>query len=475
MLVADTTQKKQIPRHTLPSADSHEDNMASFFAEKKPNTKEVFYQKINELQQEKNKANSSFLKDKLFGFSRLIFSRESSYRGLIDIFAEDTPTILVEALRGKAAFVESVFSHCLTTSMIFLAPVITKFLVKLNVPKIFSQESKGNDRNLMLFTRGDLDTNESFEKAKERIVKEEVQDSINLANFFGTQAKKLDQHLQRIENTENFLNDFKSNSSNRGKITALKDKVLQQQSYIEGAFWASVPFIKRLFRKYILGVDRFTGSMKYLKDKEADKLGNQKNFTIKQVFGTLGSFAIAPILMKIGNKTIKNDDLVEKFSFLKTLKRNFDTKHGYYPKLGAFLTYGNMPLMFSKISNSQDKFELLENVTRFFATFMSLFFGDRITNGNLAKKADQELVNSYGANPGILYEKSSSKLFPEATKFQEIVDKTSHDESLKRKAIELYEKTFLNGFGLHIAGTFVIKYLINYLTQFRVEKALKKI
>jgi hypothetical protein len=214
--------------------------------------------------------------------------------------------------------------------------------------------------------------------------------------------------------------------------------------------------------------------MKYLNDKDANRLGNQENFSIKQVVGTLGSFAIAPILMKLGVNSIKKDDLLNKIPFIKTLKRNLDTKHGYYPKLGAFLTYGNMPLMFSKISNSQDKFELIENITRFFATFMSLFFGDRLTNGHLAKKADQELVNEFGSKPGILYEKSSSKLFPEATKFQEVLDRTTDAPKLRQKAIDKYQKTFLNGFGLHIGGTFILKYLINYLTQFRVQKALKE-
>ncbi len=461
--------------HIIYPEKNSEDNQRSPALENNNFTQETFEEQIRELINEKNKKTEGFFKDKIFGFSRLIFSRESTYRGLIDLFAEDIPAVLVEALRGKAACLEAIFKNFLSTSMIFVAPLITKFLVKLNLPKIFSQDALSNARNLMLFRREDLDSDHDFENAKSRIIKEEIQDSVNLANFFGTQKENLDKYSRKILGTENFLAQLESHSGNRAKINFLKDKVLEQQSYIEGAFWASVPFLQRLFRKYVLGVGRFTGSMKYLKDKDADKLGNQKNFTVKQIFGTLGSFAIAPILMKLGTFSIKKENWLEKIPFFKTLKRNLDTKHGYYPKLGAFLTYGNMPLMFSKIFNSQDRFELMENVIRFFATFTSLFFGDRVTNGNLAKKADKELVDRFGASPGILYEKSSSKIFPEAAKFQEVLDRTSHDKNLKQRAIELYQKTFLNGFSLHIVGTFLIKYLINYITQFRVQKALKAV
>ena len=48
---------------------------------------------------------SSWL-DRLWNYSKVVFTRESTYRGFVDLFAEDTPSLLIEALRGRAAFLE---------------------------------------------------------------------------------------------------------------------------------------------------------------------------------------------------------------------------------------------------------------------------------------------------------------------------------------------------------------------------------
>lgn len=435
---------------------------------------------------EENKEDENgYFKQKLFDYSKLVFSRESTYRGFVDLFAEDTPALAAEALRGKAAFLEALFKHCMTTSMIFLSPYITKFIAYLKSFEILnSNEANPADyKYLMLFSREDLDDQKNFDEARSRIISEEVQDQLNTAQFYGFNTKKANDTLEEAKRIQKFMSNYKASDGLREKVLRLKDEVIRVQTWVEGIFWSAVPFIDRLFRKYVLGVNRFVGSMQYLSDKDANKLGNKENFTAKQIFGTIACMFSSPIIINVLMSMIKNPVMLAKSSFTRMLKEQLDTNHGFYPKLGLFIIQGDAAYLISRVLNSQDVFEMVENLIKFVVTGSSLFFGDRVTNGGLARNVDDIFTRKHGLEPGIFYYRESEsngglfsdlkRAFPEAAKYQHVLDKTKHDPKLEREATKLYQETFYKGFALHAMGTFFLKLFVNWTTRTRVAKALK--
>ena len=90
-------------------------------------TKEIgklFHQVVNKHKQEHKE--DSFLQW-FKNLSKIIFSRESTYRGLLEVFTDDLPAIIVEATRGKAAFLESILNQTASSSLMFLTPSISKY------------------------------------------------------------------------------------------------------------------------------------------------------------------------------------------------------------------------------------------------------------------------------------------------------------------------------------------------------------
>jgi len=61
--------------HIIYPEKNSEDNQRSPALENSNYTQETFEEQIRELINEKNKKSEGFFKDKIFGFSRLIFSR----------------------------------------------------------------------------------------------------------------------------------------------------------------------------------------------------------------------------------------------------------------------------------------------------------------------------------------------------------------------------------------------------------------
>lgn len=435
--------------------------------------------------QENKEDENNYFKQKLFDYSKLVFSRESTYRGFVDLFAEDTPALAAEAFRGKAAFLEALFKHSMTTSMIFFSPYITKFIAYLKSFEIFNskEENSADYKYLMLFSREDLDNQETFDKARSRIISEEVQDQLNMAQFYGFDSKKAKHTLEEAKRIQTFMSAYKPSDGLREKTLRLKDEVIKVQTWIEGAFWSAVPFIDRLFRKYVLGVNRFVGSMKYLSDEDANKLGNKENFTAKQIFGTIACMFSSPIIINVLMSMIKNPAMLAKSAFVRMLKGQLDTNHGFYPKLGLFIIQGDAAYLMSKVLNSQDVFEMVENLIKFVVTGSSLFFGDRVTNGSLARNVDDTFTRKHKLEPGVFYYREPGTngglfseikhAFPEAAKYQHVLDKTKHDPKLEREATKLYQKTFYKGFALHAIGTFLLKLFVNWTTRTRVAKALK--
>ncbi len=428
-------------------------------------------------------AEKSFFKD----YSKVVFSRESTYRGFVDVFANDIPELAAAATRNKAYFLEELMKSITATGAIFLAPKATKLSAKIAASSILSDEERKDLDKYLLFSRTDIDDLESLEKAKPEIARKEAIDQENLAKLFGQESKKGKEHLKKAAEIKEFFKNLKITEDLKEKLHKLKKSVIIGENIIESSFWGFFPFLSRLFRKYALGIDRFTGTLDYIKDQDNDKLGNQKGFTKRQMLGTLAAMFFPPLLTILGLKITDDKEAVSKSDFLKGLKNQLDMKHGVYPKLGLFALFGAVPMLVSKVFNAQGPLELFESIIKFSITCSSLLLGDRVTNGTLAKKADKELQKEFGTSPGILYHhvdkqkgkalSASQKLsqtFPEASKFQEVLDKTNHDEKLKETALGKYTKVLYKGFSLHAAGSFLVKMLVFKLTKLKAILAIKE-
>lgn len=418
--------------------------------------------------------------EKVLDYSKVVFSRESTYRGFVDIFAEDLPNIVGDAFRGKAAFLEACFKSVLTTGYIFTIPSILKRIARFTYQTIFPNLDHKAVDALMLFGLDDLESNTKLNLAKERILEQETTDSKNQSQLYEG-FDKANAIKGKLEHLKTFINDFNPDDEFRENMYKVKKNIFTKLSWYTSFMGTAVPIVKRLFRKYVLGADRFVGSMNYLKDKDADKLGNVKGFSFKQILLNAVSFTSVPLLFNGFMNFDKNSFLKPLFD---KLKPGMDTRHSYHPKTGLFAPISSLPYLISKMINSQDRFELMENIIRFSVSCSSLFFGDRATNGVFAKAADKQLTQKHGVEPGILYYKDQeegkgigawlAKFFPEAAKINHVMDRTNGNQPLQEEATNLFRKIFYKGFFFHSIGTFLLKLGVNWITKARVESALAK-
>ena len=425
----------------------------------------------NLAQDSKEKHDKASLAQWFKDFSKVIFSQESTYRGLLEFFTDDLPSI-VDALRGKAALLESMFQSVCSTGLMLTTPIVAKTFARFYSRQIFQEDLASQVDTLMLFQRKDLESDENFNNAKSRIINDELQEQMTMFDF--KRAKGLEGSVKKASALFDFMNNQESNKDLRGKISKLKDDVIKAHSWFESITWSVIPLAQRIFRKHVLGLERFSGSVKYLSDSEAQKLGSEKGFSLKQVLGTVFSSISSPLLVSLGLSKI-NDSRSDNNLLLAFLKKQLDTEHSYFPKLGLFVFQGELPYIISKIFNSQDRFELVENTIKVLTNNLSTFFGDRLTNGNFAKAYDKKLVKEFNIEPGVLYQKSENafaNLFPEANKFTEVINKTKKNPLLRKKAKEFFEQAFYKGFGLHVALMFLARFLINGITKLRVKNAL---
>jgi hypothetical protein len=418
---------------------------------------------------------------KLFHLPMVLFSRESIYRGLIESFAVDVPACLAAATRNKTYFLETIFETLMNNFIVYATPAITKFIAGARSKAIFNG-SAGQYYNYMLFNRADLDNNETFDKARMRILEDEVSDNETMLGIFGNRQGQSNNRTDQIQQIKTFMENYQANDILREKILQLKDDVIKAQSWIEGAYWGFIPLARRLFRKYVLGQDRFTGTLAYLSNEDNNKLGNEKGFSLKQILGTFVSMSLTPLLVNGFLKLIKDPELLANSLFVRKLKDEMDTSHGFHPKLGLFISSGELSFLISRIFNAQDMFEMLENVLEFFVSAGSLLFGDRVTNGVFAKQADKKLSHEFGSKPGILYDVSKAKpgslteivdsIFPRASKYVQVISKCLGNDSLIAKAAKEYSKVFYKGFAAHGLLIFAANMLINLVTRLRVKSAM---
>ena len=450
----------------------------------------VLNKNLHEIKQEKKEQESKQaktwtenIKDKMNQLSKILFSRESTYRGIIDILAEELPSLVVESLRGTNSVIEHVFKYIVTTSIIMGVPYFAKFFSSQAATKILKNIDPKQHGLALLFNREDLETKENFEKAKTKIIKEEVLDQMNLIRLWGIDSEKSKKHLKKAEEIKDFVKNLDNNEAVRKEALELKDEVVKKQTLLMSVLSGAVPYTTRLFRKFALGINRFTGSQKYLNDKDANKLGN-KGFTLRQGLGTLACMFSSPLVANNLVKQFNETDPKKQSRFVKMMSKQLDTRHSFFPKIGTYIVSSSIPYLISRLFNAQDKYEFLETVIKSTINGGSLFFGDRATNGRFAKSADKELSKEHGSEPGILYHPEDPKkgfwswlanIFPEARQFPEIIEKTQDNKELQKDAINKYQSSFLKGFFSHSFGIALVKFVINKFTQSRVEKDLEKL
>lgn len=411
--------------------------------------------------------------DKAQYLAEVVCSRESTYRAALDLIAYEIPAIVAESTRNIYKAAEAVFEAVMATCMIYFAPKITK-VVADNLAKLtFDKEELKDAHNFLLFSMNDLDSVESANKAKKRILNEETNDLNFLAKLFKGQKQKAEFNREAAE-IKTFAQNFNADESKLNKIKQHKRAVILGESLVEGGLWAALPLMIKAFRRYVLGQEGFTGTLNYLNKKQSKKIGVSSGYSLIQKIGMGVGLLISPLLnMFLLNKT-KDPSKIQKGSWLETIRNQLDMTHRYFPKLGLLFSYINLPSLVNELLSAQGRFELFEVIAAWLSVVPSWWFGHRATNGVLAKQADKYLAQKYNVEPGILVEASDlNQAMPEPAKIQHIFDRTKDNPDLRKEARELHAKVLYKGFGLHAVFIFGIKMLVNYLTKTLVKSDLK--
>lgn len=96
--------------------------------------------------------------------AKVLHSRESTYRGLLDVIAWDIPAYIAAASRNVYDLAETVFKSVIGTSLIFVSPKITRAVAETLGKYLLPEEHHKDIKHLMLFSRGELDDLEGMEK-----------------------------------------------------------------------------------------------------------------------------------------------------------------------------------------------------------------------------------------------------------------------------------------------------------------------
>ena len=434
------------------------------------------------------------------GFAKIVDSRESTYRLALDLTAFDLPTLGAEAFRGIWRFLEAGWEAGIGTFMVFAAPKITTWVAEFVSKYILSKEEQTHTNNYLRFNMSELSSTSNMEKALQRIKNEEPKDQERISKIYEEIGNKKysEQYKNNANNIKDFCSAFKPTEESRDKIYKLKRAVILGESLIEGGVWGSFGLSLRFFRKYILGQERFTGTMGYTSNEESSALGEGGELTLAQkIFGTATIF-LSPVLNTILLKNTKDKKAVEKSGFLSIVDSHLDMTHGVFPKLGLLFTYTSVPKWASTFITSQGWYERLERVFKFLTIIPSWWLGHRITNGILAMNADKKLAKKYGVKEGILLKEEylepqdtkglgfMEKLkyrYPEPARIHHVLDRVEKDsknmnEETKKKfreeAEDLHAKTLYTGFALHSFLVWCITMLVNWSTKLRVKHALAK-
>lgn len=265
---------------------------------------------------------------------------------------------------------------------------------------------------------------------------------------------------------------MKINDKKREQIKALKKAVILGESFVESFIWGGYYFFNRMFRKYVLKQDRFTGTKGYESDDEAKNTGDSSSMKLWQKLGVLGAMLSGPAANKFLLNKIEDKEALSKTPWLQTVKNQWDMTHGVFPKLGLLFSYVQLPASIGQMFAAQGPNELLENIMRQFTMVPSWWFGHKLTNGVLAKQADSKLKEKFGVD-GILVEPENlHKKAPEPAKIQHILKSVKANPDLEKEARKEHAKALYKGFTFHALLLFLARMSMNWVTKLRVTKKL---
>ncbi len=413
--------------------------------------------------------------DKARNVAEIVCSRESIFRSALDLTGWEIPVLIASATRNLYSFTEALFQGSYAFSLMVLAPYFTKWVGQLSGQFIMKEDEKKDIDKYMLFQLNDLDDHQSFQKGLTRIKQEEPEDSLFLAKLYANNQMKANKYENKAKSLTEFFDKLEIDDEKFARIKKLKRAAIQGESIIEGGLWGFMFLANRLFRKYVLKQDRFTGTAQYQSKEESKKTTDSSKMAWWQWAGSIGGIIVSPIVNHFILNKIEDKDAVAKSPWLKTLKNQWDMTHGIYPKLGLMVSFLMLPCNIGMMFSSQGKNEFIENLLTLFTMVPSWWFGHRVTNGVLAKMADNKLSKDFGVEKGILVEPADlHQAMPEPAKIQHVLRKVSHDPKLEKAARDAHAKVLYQGFTLHSLMIFGMRLLINQITKWRVTNQLKK-
>ncbi len=406
-----------------------------------------------------------------------ISSRESTYRTFLDLSAYTLPQVLADAFRGPKKFIESLFEGSIDVASVLFSPNLIKFLSRVIARSTLSPELLPHADQLMLFSMEELRDQEKFQQGIARIKEEDVTDKLNIANIVGrlspAQADKAKADAEKINQ---FCDNFKATEEARQQAYQLKKKTILLNSFVEGSLWANMGLMVRLFRKYVLGENRFTGTKKQLNDDESEKIGDAGEFTWGQKLISLVCSFISPAVLYYLLNKIERTPIANRSETLKVAANQIDTIRGVFPKLGLLFAFTSLPKWSGYLWTAQGWIERTERLVKFLTLLPSWWLGHRVTNGVIAKAVDKKLAQEFKQPEGIMIEPEYSKQsFPEPASIHHIYKATKDNPELRDKAEKAHAKTLYTGFAWHSLGAFLISLAINALTKFNAIRSKAKL
>lgn len=454
-----TAEKSNITQPILSSRERFtHDNI-----ENKTNTKTI------------NEKNSKLgLWDRARNIAEIVCSRESIFRSALDFTGWEIPMILAALTRNIYSTAEAVYQAVYSLATLTTVPFITKALGKFFGQSIMKAEELKDIDHYMLFQMKDLDDHETLMKGIERIKEEEPEDNGFIATLYRDSKSKEAYYINKAKAINEFADNFKIDEGKLERIKKLKKATIQGGSFIESFLWGSQFLTNRLFRKYILRQDSFTGTMNYQTKEDNKKTGDASKLKWWQILGNIAAIFSGPTVNHLLFKKLEDKEAVKQSPWLQMIKNQWDMTHGVFPKLGLMVSFVMMPNVLSMLFSSQGRNEFYENLLTTFTVNLSWWFGHHLTNGTLAQMNDAKLAKKYGIERGILVEPQDiNRLIAEPAKIQQVLHKVRHNPKLEKEARDMHAKVLYQGFTLHSLLIFGMKMLINQMTKWRVGNELK--
>ncbi len=405
-----------------------------------------------------------------------IASRGSVTRALLDFFGDEVPSLLAQSTRNIYSFAEATFQAGINLASIFVFPYTASIMGKISSSLFLNSTEQKNFKHYMLFNIHELDDKEELDNAVNRIKVKEIEDSYFMENFLGKTDRNIDLRNKKINSIEKFIGTLNFDDEKVKRVKSFKKSILILQSFIESGVWGGLYLFNRLFRKYVLGQDRFTGTIAYASNKQSKQLGDSQGLGLWQKLGFLTAFLSGPLLNIFALNKFEDKKLLAKSPWLSNLRKEWDMEHGTYPKLGLMYSYSLIPQVLSCISGSQGRNELIENLMTYSGTIISWLVGTQVTTGLLAQRADKALADKFNVDRGILVEQRHlHSPLPDPAKLDHIFGKTKGNDELEFAARKEHTKVFSQGSLLHSGMMFVMQLAINQITKYRVQRQLQNI